>query len=71
MSVSRSVRGKVYLLKIYARFSTGGKMGKYALVVALLVGLSDSAFARDDGRYADNPLSYWFEIAVCKINFAR
>ena len=36
-------------------------MGKYALVVALLVGLSDSAFARDDGRYADNPLSYWFD----------
>ena len=31
-------------------------MGKYVLVVALLVGLSDSAFARDDGRYADNPL---------------
>jgi hypothetical protein len=32
-------------------------MGKYALAVALLVGISDSAFARDDGRYANDPLS--------------
>jgi hypothetical protein len=61
MSISRSVCGKLHLLKIYARFSKGGKMGKYVLVVALLVGLSDSAFARDDGRYADNPLKYWFD----------
>ena len=38
-----------------------GKMGKYAIVVAVLVGLSNSAFARDDGRYADNPLKYWFD----------
>ena len=58
MSVSRSVRGKVYLLKMYAR---GGKMGKYALVVALLVGLCDSTFARDDGRYANDPLKHWFD----------
>ena len=36
-------------------------MGKYALVVTLLVGLSDSAFARDDGRYANDPLKYWFD----------
>ena len=36
-------------------------MGKYAIVVAVLVGLSNSAFARDDGRYADNPLKYWFD----------
>ena len=36
-------------------------MGKYALVVALLVGLSDLAFARDDGRYANDPLKYWFD----------
>ena len=36
-------------------------MAKYALVVALLVGLSDSAFARDDGRYANDPLKYWFD----------
>ena len=36
-------------------------MGKYALVVALLVGLSTSAFPRDDGRYADDPLKYWFD----------
>src|SRR6185312_7686039 len=41
--------------------STGGKMGKYALVVALLMGLSHSAFARDDGRYANDPLKYWFD----------
>jgi hypothetical protein len=33
--------------------STGGKMGRYVLVVALLVGFSDSVFARDDGRYAN------------------
>ena len=36
-------------------------MGKCALVVALLVGLSTSAFARDDGRYANDPLKYWFD----------
>jgi hypothetical protein len=36
-------------------------MGRYVLVIALLVGLSDSAFARDDGRYADNSLKYWFD----------
>jgi hypothetical protein len=36
-------------------------MGKYALAVALLVGLSDWAFARDDGRYANDPLRYWFD----------
>jgi len=36
-------------------------MGKYTLVVALLVGLSNSAFARDDGRYANDPLKYWFD----------
>ena len=36
-------------------------MGKCALVVALLVGLGDTAFARDDGRYANDPLRYWFD----------
>ena len=36
-------------------------MGKYALVVALLVGLSDLAFARDDGRYASDTLKHWFD----------
>ena len=36
-------------------------MGKCAIVVALLVGLSNSAFARDNGRYADDPLKYWFD----------
>ena len=36
-------------------------MGNYAIVVALLVGLSNSAFARDDGRYANDPLKYWFD----------
>ena len=39
-------------------------MAKYALVVALLVGLSDSAFARDDGRYANDPLKYWLTISL-------
>src|SRR6516165_10048139 len=38
-----------------------GKMGKYVTMVALLVGLSNSAFARDDGRYANDPLKYWFD----------
>ena len=36
-------------------------MGKYALVVALLVGLSIAAFARDDGRYANDLLKHWFD----------
>ena len=36
-------------------------MGKYAIVVAVLVGLSNSAFARDDGRYANDPLKHWFD----------
>jgi hypothetical protein len=61
MSDSGSVRGKVYLLENLCSLSSGGKMGKYALVVALLVGLSDLAFARDDGRYANDPLKYWFD----------
>ena len=38
-----------------------GKIGKYAIVIALLVGLSNTAFARDDGRYANDPLKYWFD----------
>ena len=36
-------------------------MGKHATVVALLVGLINSAFARDDGRYANEPLKNWFD----------
>ena len=36
-------------------------MGGYVLVVALLVGLSNTAFAGDDGRYANDPLKYWFD----------
>ena len=39
-------------------------MGKCAIVVALLVGLSNSAFARDDGRYANDPFKYWFDDLV-------
>ena len=38
-----------------------GKMGKHATVVALLVGLISSAFARDDGRYANDTLKHWFD----------
>jgi hypothetical protein len=49
------------LIKNQRPLSTGGKMGKYAFVVALVVGLSDSAFARDDGRYANEPLKNWFD----------
>ena len=37
------------------------KMSKYAIVVALLVGFSSSVLARDDGRYADDALKYWFD----------
>ena len=36
-------------------------MGKYAAAVALLVGLTNSAFARDDGRYANDTLKHWFD----------
>jgi hypothetical protein len=54
-------RLRCILIKNLRPLSTGGKMGKYALVVALLVGLSDSTFARDDGRYANDPLKYWFD----------
>ena len=36
-------------------------MGKYAMVVALLIGLSNSAFARDDGSYANDTLKHWFD----------
>jgi hypothetical protein len=28
---------------------------------ALLAGRNNSAFARDDGRYANDPLKYWFD----------
>jgi hypothetical protein len=37
------------------------KMRKYFLLVALLLGLGSSAFARDDGRYANDPLKTWFD----------
>jgi hypothetical protein len=36
-------------------------MGKCAIVVALLVDLTNSAFARDDSGYANDPLKYWFD----------
>jgi hypothetical protein len=45
-------------------------MGKYAIVVALLVGLTNSAFARDDGRYANDPLKYWWRILHLKDRLA-
>jgi hypothetical protein len=44
-SVSRNVPRKVYLDQ--RPLSTGGKIG--------------SAFARDDGRCANDPLRYWFD----------
>jgi hypothetical protein len=56
---SRTV-GRSVWQGIFKRYP-GGKMGKYALVVALLVGLSDLAFARDDGRYASDTLKHWFD----------
>ena len=36
-------------------------MGKCAMIIALVAGLSNSAFARDDGRYDNDPLKYWFD----------
>ena len=36
-------------------------MSKYATMVALLVSLSNSAFALDDGRYANDTLKHWFD----------
>lgn len=36
-------------------------MRKYVLLVAFLVGSHGSALARDDGRYANEPLREWFE----------
>ena len=36
-------------------------MGKYLLMIALLVGFGSSVFARDDGRYANDPLKFWFD----------
>lgn len=36
-------------------------MGKCVLMVVLLVGFNGSASARDDGRYANEPLRDWFE----------
>ena len=45
VSVSRNVPRKVYLDQ--RPLSTGGKIG--------------SAFARDDGRCANDPLRYWFD----------
>jgi hypothetical protein len=36
-------------------------MHQYALLVALMHGFGSPAFARDDGRYADDTLKYWFD----------
>jgi hypothetical protein len=36
-------------------------MHKWVLLVALLLGFGSPAFARDDGRYADDTLKYWFD----------
>jgi hypothetical protein len=45
MNVAGARRGM--LIENQRPLSTGGKMGKFALVVALVVGLCDSAFSRD------------------------
>jgi hypothetical protein len=37
------------------------KMGEYVLMIALLVGFGSSVFARDDDRYVNDPLKYWFD----------
>ena len=42
-------------------FEKTEKMCKYAFAAALLIGFSSPAFARDDGRYADDPLHAWFD----------
>jgi hypothetical protein len=36
-------------------------MGKSVLLVAFVVAFHGSALARDDGRYANEPLKEWFE----------
>ena len=36
-------------------------MGKCAMIIALVAGLSNSAFALDDDRYNNDPLKYWFD----------
>src|SRR6516162_5537614 len=36
-------------------------MSKYVFAVVLLVGFGSSAVARDDGRYANDPLKDWFD----------
>jgi hypothetical protein len=63
VSLSRGVAGKVYLS---IQLSPGGKMGKCAMIIALVAGLSNSAFARDDGRYDNDPLKYWLEVLLLR-----
>jgi hypothetical protein len=59
MSDSGSVRGKVYLLEICARFLREERWaGTRSWLLSWLAYL---AFARDDGRYANDPLKYWFD----------
>ncbi len=36
-------------------------MRKHALLIVLFVSFGGPAFARDDGRYAHDPLKYWFD----------
>ena len=61
MSVSRSVRGKVYLLKIYARFLREERWASTHSWLLFWLALMISAFARDDGRYANELLKNWFD----------
>ncbi len=37
------------------------KIGKYAIIVAALLGSSRSVLALDDGRFANDPLKNWFD----------
>ena len=37
------------------------KIGKYAIIVAALLGSSCSVLALDDGRFANDPLKNWFD----------
>jgi hypothetical protein len=36
-------------------------MRKFAFAAILLVSFGSPTFARDDGRYTNNPLKYWFD----------
>ena len=55
------MRGKVYLLEIYARFLREERWASTHSWLLCWLALVISAFARDDGRYANELLKNWFD----------